>query len=50
MHKGSELASRPADFITSKINSGDKDSFTSFLRMAGRYGSEIVRVFFTVSM
>ena len=30
MHKGAELASRPADFITSKINSGDKDSFTSF--------------------
>lgn len=30
VHKGSELASRPADFITSKINSGDKDSFTSF--------------------
>lgn len=30
VHKGAELASRPADFITSKINSGDKDSFTSF--------------------
>lgn len=50
VHKGSELASRPADFITSKINSGDKDSFTSFFEDGRKVWVGDRAGIFTVSM